>query len=216
MLSDVLGLPRERAVRVFALGAHADDLEIGCGGTVMRLLGERPDCLVTWVVMSGGPTRAAEAQASASAILGAAAARVTVLDGRDGFLPYEAGTSKEALLSLREDPGPDLVLTHRREDLHQDHAFAAQLAWQVFRTATIVEFEVPKYEGDLGPSNLYVPLDRAVAAAKVDGLMTHFPSQIDHDWFSAETFWALLRLRGLECRAPSGFAEAFTCRKVVA
>jgi LmbE family N-acetylglucosaminyl deacetylase len=108
------------------------------------------------------------------------------------------------------------VLTHRRDDFHQDHAFAAQLAWQVFRRARIVEFDVPKYEGDLGLANLYVPLDRSTAAAKVDGLMAHFPSQHTHDWFTPETFWAMLRLRGLECRAPSGYAEAFTCRKLVA
>ena len=119
-------------------------------------------------------------------------------------------------MGLRGDPGPDLVLTHRREDLHQDHAFAAALAWQLFRTAPILEFEVPKYEGDLGPANLYVPLPAAVATAKVDGLMTHFPSQRAHDWFTPETFRALLRLRGLECHAPSGYAEAFTCRKLVA
>ncbi|MFI5261347.1 MAG: PIG-L deacetylase family protein [Candidatus Limnocylindrales bacterium] len=215
-MSDVLALPRERPLRVLALGAHADDLEIGCGGTVARLLEERPDSRVTWVVLSGEPARAAEARASAAALLGPAAARIALLEGRDGFLPYEAGATKDALLQLREEPGPDLVLTHRREDLHQDHAFAAQLAWQVFRSARIVEFEVPKYEGDLGPANLYVPLARPLAAGKVDGLMTHFKSQQAHDWFTAETFWALLRLRGLECRAPSGYAEAFTCRKLVA
>jgi LmbE family N-acetylglucosaminyl deacetylase len=215
VLSDVLNLPRERPVRVFAMGAHPDDLEIGCGGTIARLLRERPDSRVTWVVLSGGARRAAEARASAEALLGAAATRVVVLDGRDGYLPYEATATKESVAGLGEEPEPDLVLTHRREDLHQDHAFAAALAWQVFRRARIIEFEVPKYEGDLGAANLYVPLEREVAAAKVEGLMTHFPSQQAHDWFTPETFWALLRLRGLECRAPSGYAEAFTCRKMV-
>ncbi len=216
MLSDVLTLPRERPLRVLALGAHADDIEIGCGGTIARLLGERPDSRVTWVVLSGGAARAAEARASAAALLGSATALVDVLDGRDGYLPYEASAIKAAVVGLRGEPEPDLVLTHRREDLHQDHAFAAELAWQVFRRARIVEFEIPKYEGDLGPANLYVPLDKALATAKVDGLMTHFTSQRAHDWFTPETFWALLRLRGLECRAPSGYAEAFTCRKLVA
>lgn len=216
MLSDVLALPRERPVRVFAMGAHADDIEIGCGGTVARLLAERPDCQVTWVVLSGSPDRAAEARASATALLGSAAARVEVLAGRDGFMPYEPVPTKEALLDLRGSPEPDLVLTHRREDLHQDHAFAADLAWQVFRRSRIVEFEIPKYEGDLAGVNLYVPLERSVASAKVDALMAHFPSQHGHPWFTPETFWASLRLRGLECHAPSGYAEGFTCRKLVA
>ncbi len=215
MLSDVLALPSDRALRVFALGAHADDIEIGCGGTVARLLAERPDSRVTWVVLSAVADRAAEARASAAALLGPAAARVEILDGRDGYLPYDAAATKAAVVALR-DPEPDLVLTHRREDLHQDHAFAAALAWQVFRRARIVEFEVPKYEGDLGPANLYVSLTKPAAAAKVERLMTHFESQREHDWFTPETFWAVLRLRGLECRAPSGYAEAFTCRKLVA
>lgn len=198
------------------MGAHPDDLEIGCGGTVARLLAERPDSRVTWVVLSGEADRAAEARASARALLGPAAAQVEVLGGRDGYLPYDPVPMKEALMGLRGSPEPDLVLTHRREDLHQDHAFAADLAWQVFRRSRIVEFEVPKYEGDLAPVNLYVPLERAVASAKVDGLMAHFPSQHAHHWFTAETFWALLRLRGLECVAPSGLAEGLICRKLVA
>ena len=216
MLSDVLALPADRPLRVFAIGAHPDDLEIGCGGTVARLLAERPDSRVTWVVLSGDADRAAEARASAAALLGPAAGRVEVLGGRDGYLPYEPVPTKEALMGLRGTPEPDLVLTHRREDLHQDHAFAADLAWQVFRRSRIVEFEVPKYEGDLAAVNLYVPLERAVAARKVEALMAHFPSQHAHHWFSPETFWALLRLRGLECVAPSGYAEAFVCRKLVA
>ncbi|HTS14911.1 MAG TPA: PIG-L family deacetylase, partial [Candidatus Sulfotelmatobacter sp.] len=130
MLSDVLALPRDRPVRVFALGAHPDDLEIGCGGTVARLLAERPDSQITWVVLSGDAARAAEARASAAALLGTAPGRVEVLDGRDGYLPYaDPAATKERLVGLRGEAGPDLVLTHRREDLHQDHAFAAALAW---------------------------------------------------------------------------------------
>lgn len=217
MLSEVLALPRDRPLRVFALGAHADDLEIGCSGFVARLLAERPDSRVTWVVLSSDAERAAEAKASAAALLGRAVARVEVLSGRDGYLPYDdPTTTKDTVRALREESTPDIVLTHRREDLHQDHAFAATLAWQLFRSARILEFEVPKYEGDLGSANLYVPLEQAVAAAKVEGLMAHFPSQQAHHWFTPDTFWALLRLRGLECVAPSGYAEAFICRKLVA
>ena len=147
--------------------------------------------------------------------LGSNLAHMEVLGGRDGFLPYDHPERLKASLQSMIDVEPDLVLTHRREDLHQDHAFAAELAWQLFRTARIVEYEVPKYEGDVGPANLYVPLDRSVAEAKVTGLMQHFPSQLEHPWFAPQTFWALLHLRGIECHAPSGCAEAFTCRKVV-
>jgi LmbE family N-acetylglucosaminyl deacetylase len=215
MLTDVLALPRDRPVRVFAMGAHPDDLEIGCGGTISRLLAERPDTLVTWAVLSGDATRAIEARDSAATLLGPAAARIEVLDGRDGYLPYERPAAlKDAFRALRAEE-PDLVLSHRREDLHQDHAFAAALAWQTFRSACILEYEVPKYEGDQGPANLYVALERVAVESKVAGLMKAFSSQQTHDWFTAETFWAILRLRGLECRSPSGYAEAFTCRRLV-
>ncbi|MGZ6271042.1 MAG: PIG-L deacetylase family protein [Candidatus Limnocylindrales bacterium] len=214
-LDTLLGLPTDRPAHVLALGAHADDLEIGCGGTVARLLGERPETRVTWVVLSASGARAAEARAGAASVLGERPdARIVLLEGRDGYLPYDPITVKEAVMGLKAEGEPDLVLAHRREDLHQDHRFAAELAWQAFRHALILEFEVPKYEGDLGQPNLYVTLERAACEAKVAGLLANVPSQHDHDWFSAESFWALLRLRGLECHSPSGYAEAFTCRKL--
>jgi LmbE family N-acetylglucosaminyl deacetylase len=215
-LSEALRLPAERPIRVLALGAHADDLEIGCGGTIARLLRERPDTQVHWVVMSAPAERAGEAQASAVWLLGGLADhRVDVGDLPDGYLPYRAEAVKRAVMALKEAGEPDLVLTHRREDLHQDHRFLAELAGQAFRHATVLEFEIPKYDGDLGPMNLYVTLERELCAAKVEHLLTAFPTQGGRDWFTADTFWALLRLRGVECHSPSGFAEAFTCRKLI-
>lgn len=213
----MLGLPDDRAGRILALGAHADDIEIGCAGTIARLLQERPGLEVAWVVLAAAGERAEEAHRSARAILGdAREAGVTTLAFRDGYLPYDAAAVKEAVMGLRREARPDVVLTHRLEDLHQDHRFTAELAWQVYRHCPIVEFEIPKYEGDLGRPNLYVTLPQMICAAKIEGLLAHFPSQADHDWFTAETFWAVLRLRGLECRSPSGYAEGFTCRKLVA
>jgi LmbE family N-acetylglucosaminyl deacetylase len=216
-LAALLGLPDDRAGRILALGAHADDIEIGCAGTIARLLAERPALEVAWVVLSASGERADEARRSAQAIVGGTRLEgVSTLRFRDGYLPYDAAAVKEAVLGLRGEAQPDVVLTHRLEDLHQDHRFTAELAWQVFRHCPIVEFEIPKYEGDLGRPNLYVTLPQPTCAAKVEGLLAHFPSQAGHDWFTAETFWALLRLRGVECRSPSGYAEAFTCRKLVA
>lgn len=214
-LAAALGLPAGRPAQVLALGAHADDLEIGCGGTIARLLRERPDTRVQWVVLSAEGERAAEARASADAWLGRAAHRVEISAQPDGYLPYRAEAVKRAVMALKGDGEPDLVLTHRREDLHQDHRFLAELAGQAFRRARVLEFEIPKYDGDLGPMNLYVTLTRNECTRKVEHLMAAFPSQLGHDWYTADTFWALLRLRGVECHSPSGFAEAFTCRKLI-
>jgi len=214
-LAAALGLPADHPLRVLALGAHADDLEIGCAGTVARLVRERPDTRIRWVVLGAEGERAAEARASAEAWLGRADHEVEIGRHPDGYLPYRAEAVKRAVMALKGDGEPDLVLTHRREDLHQDHRFLAELAGQVFRRALVLEFEIPKYDGDLGPMNLYVTLERDDCTAKVDHLMRAFPSQQGHDWFTADTFWALLRLRGVESHAASGFAEAFTCRKLI-
>jgi LmbE family N-acetylglucosaminyl deacetylase len=216
----VLGLQLGRdpgaPLRVLALGAHADDIEIGCGGTVLRLLAEHPDLEVDWVVLSGDGERAAEAAESAAAFLqGAAAARIAVERFRDGFFPYTGAEVKEYFEGLKSRVSPDLVLTHRLEDRHQDHRLVAELTWNTFRDHLILEYEIPKYEGDLGQPNLFVPLERAHCERKVELLRKHFPSQAGRDWFADQTFWSLLRLRGLESRAPSTFAEAFHARKLV-
>jgi LmbE family N-acetylglucosaminyl deacetylase len=215
-LTDRLGLPRDRAPRVLVAGAHCDDAEIGAGGTIARLVAERPDADVTWLVLAAAdPARAAEARASAERLL-AAASRTTIDLGalRDGYLPYLGPAAKEALAAHAEFD-PDLVFSPRRNDAHQDHGHLAELVTQVFRRAVVLEYEIPKWDGDLGPANLYVPLPAAEAAAKVANVLAAFPSQNDRAWFTADTLRAILRLRGVECRAPDGLAEAFVCRKIV-
>lgn len=215
-LSERLGLPLERAPRVFVVGAHSDDAEIGAGGTIARLVAERPDATVTWLILAAADQgRAAEARSSAERLLAGVAAReIDVRSLRDGYLPYSGPAPKEAVAE-HAALDPDLVLCPRRDDAHQDHRLVAELLPQVFRRATILEYEVPKWDGDLGTANFYVPLTAGDADAKVEHLLRAFPSQLGRVWYREETFRAILCLRGIECRALDGFAEAFVCRKLV-
>lgn len=203
------------ARRILCLGAHPDDIEIGCGGTIRRWTAER-DLEVTWAVLSGEGVRGDEARAGAAAFLtDAAAASVEVADFPDSRFPADWDAIKTWIHDLGARVEPDLVFTHRLEDRHQDHRVVAEIAWQAFRDVTILEYEIPKWEGDLGGANAYVALDRATVDAKVDALLATFESQRDKPWFDAETFRGLMRLRGVECHAPDGYAEAFTCRKIL-
>ncbi len=215
-LDDGLGRLPERPLKLLALGAHADDAEIGAGGTVLRLLAERPYTDVRWVVFTGaGTPREEEARRSAAAFLsGAVSAEVEVLGFRDGFLPFHGVEVKEHFEAALKGYVPHLVLTHARDDRHQDHRLVSDLTWNTFRGAPIVaEYEIPKWDGDLGQPNGYVTFDEATAARKAELLLAHFPTQATKPWFTADTFRALARLRGVEAAAP--FAEAFTCRKLV-
>jgi len=203
-------------LRVLAIGAHPDDIEIGCAGTIMRLLAEHPVSDVRWVVLSGSGPRANEARASAEDIVGREAdLAIDLHDFRDGHFPYLGSPIKDAFESLKAGFDPDLILTHRREDLHQDHRLVADVTWQTFRQHLILEYEVPKYDGDLGPANLFVALSESDARRKVEHLLEAFPSQRDRRWFTADTFWGQLRLRGIEAGGTTAFAEGFTCRKAV-
>jgi LmbE family N-acetylglucosaminyl deacetylase len=203
-------------LRVLAVGAHADDIEIGCGGTILRLVAEHRGLTVDWVVLSGTGDRGAEAADSAAAFLdGAAERRVVVERFRDGFFPYDGAAVKERFERLKAEVDPDVVFTHRLEDRHQDHRLVAELTWNTFRDHLILEYEIPKYEGDLGQPNLFVPLAAELCERKVELLRKGFPSQAGRDWFTDDTFWAQLRLRGLESRSPSRYAEAFGARKLV-
>lgn len=201
---------------VLCLGAHADDIEIGCGGTLLKLLAEHPALRVYWVVLSADGSRAAEANASARKFLHTAApdSVVTVERFRDGFFPFQGEPLKDYFRTLPDVTSPDLIFTHRREDAHQDHRLVAELTWQTFRNHLIWEYEIPKYEGDLGSPNLYVPLGEATCQTKIDRLLQAFPTQRAKPWFTADAFWALLRLRGLESGSGSPLAEAFYCRKL--
>ena len=216
MLGLSLARPDGTRPRLLAVGAHADDIEIGCGATILRLVAEHPGLSVDWLVLSGHGDRAGEAADSAAAFLaGAGATRVMVEGFRDGFFPYDGGAVKERFERLKAEVAPDLVLTHRLEDRHQDHRLVAELTWNTFRDHLILEYEIPKYEGDLGRPNLYVPVGQEHGERKVELLRKCFPSQAGRSWFSDDTFWATLRLRGIECNAPGRYAEAFQARKLV-
>ena len=202
-------------LRLLCLGAHCDDIEIGAGGTILRLLAER-EVDVRWHVFTSEPARALEARASAEAFLGGARrSEVSVGELPASFLPAHFADLKQSFFELRQSFTPDLILTHHLADRHQDHRMVAELTWQTYRDHTTFAYEIPKYEGDLGQPNLYVPLSREQADAKVAAILASFPSQASHSWFDADTFQAMLRLRGLECNAASGRAEAFHAPKLV-
>jgi LmbE family N-acetylglucosaminyl deacetylase len=200
--------------RVLAIGCHADDIEIGCGGTLLALTRSRSDVEVTWVVLGGNGERGEEARASAAEFLASASRSEIVVHGfRDAYMPYYGESVKEAFEELKRVQ-PDLVLTHTRDDLHQDHRLACELTWNTFRDHLILEYEIPKWDGDLGRPNLYVALDEEVVADKLELVLRHFPTQASKHWYDAETFRGLMRLRGLECAAASRYAEAFYAPKV--
>ncbi len=201
---------------VLCLGAHADDIEIGCGGTVLHLLERNPGLKVHWVILSATAARREEAERSVRAFLeDGAEVDVRIADFDETFFPYNGAHIKAYLAELTGQMTPDLILTHCRDDLHQDHRTVGEITWQTFRDHLIFEYEVPKWDGDMGRPNLFVPLERRLCERKIAHLMEAFPSQSDKDWFSPELFWGLLRIRGMESRSPSDYAEGFFCRKIV-
>jgi len=210
-----LGTSVRRLRNILCLGAHCDDIEIGCGGTILRLLEEHKDLQFHWVVFSSNPTRLAETQAAADRLLAKAGSKkVVIRDFRNGYFPSVWAEVKEYIETIKGEISPDLIFTHYRNDLHQDHRVLNELTWNSFRDHLILEYEIPKYDGDLGTPNLFVPLSTEAWREKVDTLMTCFESEHGKKWFTADTFSSLMRLRGVECNAPSGYAEAFYCRKV--
>jgi LmbE family N-acetylglucosaminyl deacetylase len=206
----------ERPRRVLAIGCHADDIEIGCGGMLLTLAQSGHELEVHWLVLAAPGARRAEAEASAEAFLaGVGEARVEVHEFRDGFLPYVGAEVKDVFEDLKGRFDPQIVLTHASYDLHQDHRLACELTWNTFRNHLILEYEIPKIDGDLGRPNVFVPLTKAIAEQKLALLEEHFPSQSGKHWFDRDTFHGLMRLRGMEAVAPERLAEAFTCRKLV-
>lgn len=211
-----LRLPGREPLKVLCLGAHCDDIEIGCSGTLMTLQERYPGSSFEWVVFTREDGRDSETRQAAGRIHGSAVpAGVEVMDFRMSYLPFEGAKVKDHFESIKKRIDPSLIFTHRLEDRHQDHRLVSELTWNTFRNHLILEYEIPKYEGDLGQPNLYVPLDESVAARKVEMLMSCFPSQRTRTWFSSDLFEAHLRLRGIECNAPSGRAEAFHVRKAI-
>jgi LmbE family N-acetylglucosaminyl deacetylase len=216
MLRFTLASREPRPLRLLCLGAHSDDIEIGCGGTILRLLAEHEDVEVDWVVLGSSGPRDAEALASAETFLAGAGKRtIRIQHFKDSFFPYHGEQIKGFFEELKGQTSPDLVFTHYRHDLHQDHRLVSELTWNTYRNHLILEYEIVKYDGDLGTPNLFVPLDEATCQKKIDTIMDSFPTQRGQDWFTPDAFRALLRLRGVECKAPGRYAEAFHCRKGV-
>jgi LmbE family N-acetylglucosaminyl deacetylase len=208
--------PRKGPLRILCLGAHSDDIEIGCGGTLLHLIETHAPVELDWVVFSGSVARAREARRSARQLAkGARQLRVATHGFRDGFFPSQTVRIKEEFERIKRRTAPDLVFAPWRGDAHQDHRTVAELAWNTFRDHLILEYEIAKYDGDLGSPNLYVPLAEKTCRQKTDHILAAFPSQAGNQWFDAEAFRALLRLRGIESNSPSRFAEGFYCRKIV-
>ncbi|HEY1802816.1 MAG TPA: PIG-L deacetylase family protein [Terriglobales bacterium] len=205
---------RERALKVLFLGCHSDDIEIGCGGTVLRLAEQFPRAKFQWVVFTAAGVREAEARRSADLFAGKRLQASVLKSFKDGFLPYVGGEVKDVFEKELKQLSPDLIFTHYGKDAHQDHRLISELTWNTFRNHLILEYEIPKYDGDLAQPNFFVPLEAEIYQKKVSHLMEAFQSQRNKHWFQPETFLALMRLRGMECNAPSGYAEAFYCRKM--
>ncbi len=201
--------------QVLCLGAHADDIEIGCGGTVLRLVSLYPDAEFHWVVFSAPGIRKEEAESSAGRFLRDAGSKtIEIRSFRDGFFPYVGADIKDFFEDLKKSVDPDLIFTHHGHDLHQDHRLLSELTWNTFRDHMILEYEIPKYDGGLGSPNLFVQLTQDERRRKIDLLLAEFPSQAAKKWFNEATFDALLRLRGVESNSPSGYSEGYYCRKL--
>jgi LmbE family N-acetylglucosaminyl deacetylase len=200
---------------ILCLGAHSDDIEIGCGGTILKLIREHPHISVHWIVFSSNPQRAAEAYASAKSFLSEVKHKeIVVKSFQDGFFPYIGAEIKTYFEQLK-GINPDLIFTHHRHDLHQDHRLIYELTWNTFRDHLILEYEIPKYDGDLGAPNFFVRLSGKICQEKIKYILDNFGSQRSKQWFTEDTFLSILRLRGMEANAPDKYAEAFYCRKIV-
>jgi LmbE family N-acetylglucosaminyl deacetylase len=201
---------------ILCLGCHSDDIEIGCGGTILRLAEQYPDCDFHWVVFSAPGPRAIEAQRAATLFVGPHRLRRPILKTfPDGFMPFAGAEIKAVFEELKQTITPALIFTQSRRDAHQDHRLIAEMTWNTFRDHLILEYEIPKYDGDLGQPSFFVPLTKEHCQTKIRYLNEAFESQRSKRWFTSDTFSSLMRLRGMECNSPSGFAEAFYCRKVV-
>jgi LmbE family N-acetylglucosaminyl deacetylase len=216
MFSLPLRKQNDAPLRILCLGAHCDDIEIGCGGTVLKLLQTYRRTAVDWVVLSSDQQRAGEARESAAMFLTDAGARnVIIKDFTNSFFPYIGAEIKRFFEELKREISPDLIFTHYRGDLHQDHRLISELTWNSFRDHMILEYEIPKYDGDLASPNSFVHLDDSIARRKITCIMESFRSQRTKQWFDEQTFLAIMRLRGVESNAPGRYAEGFYSRKTV-
>ena len=216
MLKLAFAKKRNAPCKVLCLGAHSDDLEIGCGGTILRLTEHYRNIVVYWVIFSADKIRRKEAVTSATTFLNKATKKQIVIKNfKDSFLPFAGSEIKVYFNRLKRQFSPDLIFTHYRHDLHQDHRLISELTWNTFRDHVILEYEIPKYDGDIGSPNMFIHLSEAICKRKISCIVNEFGSQRDKVWFSEETFYSILRLRGIESNAPSRYAEAFYFRKMI-
>jgi len=216
MLALKFSQKEKKPLTLLCLGAHSDDIEIGCGGSVLRIFEEYPEISVYWVVFSANTKRRKEAKESANLFLAKASRREIVIKNfKESFFPYEGEEIKGFFEALKKKISPDIIFTHYRNDLHQDHRLISELTWNSYRDHLILEYEVIKYDGDLGAPNFFVHLDDEICGKKIDFLMDSFKTQANRDWFTPDTFLSMLRIRGVESRAPERYAEGFYCRKII-
>jgi LmbE family N-acetylglucosaminyl deacetylase len=201
--------------KILCLGAHCDDIEIGCGGALLKLI-ESKNVIIYWVVFTSDEQRMEEATTSANLFLKEVEKKkIIIKDFRDGFLPFHGVEVKECFEELKKEFSPDIVFTHYRDDRHQDHRLISDLTWNTFRNHLILEYEIPKYDGDMGIPNFFIHLDENFIRCKIQYILDAFQTQNNKQWFTEETFRSILRIRGIESNAPSKYAEAFYCRKIV-
>ena len=206
----------EETITILAMGAHCDDIEIGCGGAILSIIKDNPHVNITWIVFSSTEKRKVEATKGAKLYCeNAAAFDLRIMDFKDGFLPYHGEDLKNTFESLKGEINPDLIFTHYRHDLHQDHRLVSELTWNTFRNHLILEYEIPKWDGDIGTPNTFVHLDEATGLKKIKYLQQIYNSQKTKAWFTDDLFWSLMRIRGMESNSPSLIAEAFYSRKSI-
>ncbi|MBN3922239.1 PIG-L deacetylase family protein [Nostoc sp. NMS4] len=215
MIQLTLNKTEESEYKILCLGSHCDDIEIGCGGTILKLIENYQDVVIYWVVFSSNEQRAKEATTSASLFLKEIPVKkIIIKDFRDGFLPFQGIEVKECFEQLKQEFSPDIIFTHHRDDRHQDHRLISEFTWNTFRNHLILEYEIPKYDGDLGIPNFFVHLNETLCRRKIQYILDAFPTQNNKQWFTEETFRSILRIRGIESNSPSKYAEAFYCRKI--
>lgn len=216
MLRFSFSLKKSSVLKVLCLGAHGDDIEIGSGGTILRLLEEYDNVEIYWVVFGASGQRAVEAEESANLFLANVKQKTIIIKQfRDGFFPYIGAEIKDYFEKIKKEISPDLIFTHYRHDLHQDHRLISELTWNTFRNHFILEYEIVKYDGDLGVPNFFVHLNREICHQKTNHILNCFKTQHARDWFTEDTFFSILRIRGLESKSKGKYAEAFFCRKII-
>jgi len=216
MLKPKIFTNTNEALDVLCIGAHCDDIEIGCGGSILSMLNQNPNINLHWHIFTSSPDRKQEALAGAR-LFGAKAKSlsVNILDFPDGYLPYEGREVKQAMEAIKQSCSPDLIFTHYRHDLHQDHRKIAELTWNTFRNHLIMEYEIPKWDGDMGQPNTFIEIDKIIAEEKIRFLQEAYNSQQKKRWFTDDLFYSMMRIRGMECNSGSQLAEAFYMNKTV-